>query len=214
MTMLNRNSIKKLDFTELFNLYGKKILFSILVILASLSSLNYYKRYKEIQAFKASEIYINLINALSKSDYQSSKTLSQTLQNEYAKTPYAELASWIMAKLALDKDDLVLAINTLQSAAHKTPKGRIDAQYNINQVRLARLLIAHNQDAEALKILEKGLDGSYATLYQETLGDYYLKIKDYEKAKQAYKQALKASPKGNKIPWIEMKLADVGGAGE
>jgi len=137
-------------------------------------------------------------------DVSKVKEKGELLLKDYNKTPYAALSAMILAKIAIDEQDISGAMDkfrTVITSGKKTPL------LHVAKIKLARLLQAKGEYQAALKELDNSANG-YITLYEELKGDIYLSLNELDKAREAYKKSI-SHANGNPIPWVEMKLMNI-----
>ena len=137
---------------------------------------------------------------------QSSRFIADTLKTDHGDTTYAQFAALLMARLAVEENDLELAIKELQWVLDHGPQESVEV---ITRMRLARVLLASQKRDEALAQVESLDAGAHESSRQEALGDIYLTQERHEDARAAYQAALDAMTDGAVKPILEMKLRDV-----
>lgn len=166
---------------------------------------NYYYTQK---VFKASALYDSMLISIQKSEKAKVLEVAHQLLKEYKQTPYAALASLVLAKLSVEDGEFKSAEEHLRAAIknrEKTPVGQIGT------VRLARVLAERKEYEAALNLLSNAaVTPGYTALFEETKGDIYWMQKEKAKAKEAYSAAVKAAPAGISLDRIQIKQADLG----
>ncbi|MEO6698555.1 MAG: tetratricopeptide repeat protein [Paraperlucidibaca sp.] len=134
--------------------------------------------------------------------------LGDELVKDYSGTPYAEDAAMLLAKVAVDSNDLPTAITLLKGVIADSGDA---AEVALAQSRLARVQAAKGDYADALSTLDDIKDESLAPLVSEIRGDVFVLQNKPNEAKAAYKAADAALAARNEMrPLLELKLADVG----
>lgn len=134
--------------------------------------------------------------------------LGDELINDYSGTPYANDAAMLLAKVAVDSNDLPQAITLLQSVIADS-HDPVDVA--LAQSRVARVQAAKGDYAAALTTLNDMNDDALAPLVSEIRGDVFLLQNKPAEAKVAYQAADAALAARNEVrPLLELKLADVG----
>lgn len=112
--------------------------------------------------------------------------LAEQLKSEHASSQYARYAAMLLARLAVETDDLEVAKSQLQWAE----KGADDGLLLIIKLRLARLEAASGHLDKAIDML-KGVDaGAMGSAYAEAIGDFQVIKGDKAAAYAAYRDAL------------------------
>jgi predicted negative regulator of RcsB-dependent stress response len=184
---------------------NKTIIFSFAIVFcAALFGNHVWRNYENQNNEKASNIYQDILTAMQNVDTAKVKEKGELLLKDYGKTPYAALSAMILAKVAIDEQDIPSAmakLRTVIASGKKTPL------LHVAKIKLARLLHAKGEHQAALKELDNPPNG-YITLYEELKGDIFLSLNELEKAREAYKKAI-LHANGNPVPWVEMKLTNI-----
>ncbi len=131
--------------------------------------------------------------------------LLKKINNEYANSPYAALASLNAAKANCNANNIKACITQLKAASNSTePNIAIVAK-----IRLARTLISDKQLDEASNIIASIKATAYNSLTAELNGDLFLAKKEFAKAREAYDKALLSSG-GQNSQLLKMKRDDLG----
>ena len=143
---------------------------------------------------------------LTEETIQSSRFIADTLKTDHGGTAYAQFAALLMAKLAVEDNDLELATRELEWVIEQGPDYSIEV---IARIRLARVLLAGQRRDDALAQVEQLDAGAHESSRQEVLGDIYMALDRHEDAREAYQAALDGVVEGSNKPFLEMKLRDV-----
>ncbi|MBI2792122.1 MAG: tetratricopeptide repeat protein [Gammaproteobacteria bacterium] len=191
-----------------FNKYGGHISWTIIIVSLIASGVMYWRHHQEVVREQASEQYMALLDALDKKDNDTINSKADIILNQYAGSPYAQLAELVLAYEAVEKKEYDKSEKQLDWVVHQ---GKIDDFQIIAKLRLMRLLIAQDKLDEAMKLYdEKNADG-FLTLMAELKGDILLKKKDIEGAKKAYLLAYSSAPEeGMHGPLLKMKMEELG----
>ena len=181
----------------------------VVIFCASIWALySYWQHHQRVLISSASEVYYGMLQATMSDDYKSMRSHGDNLLTAYSKTPYAQLAALLLAKVAVEELDFVSAKRHLQWIIQKYNKQ--DIGWNIAKVRLARILYQQGSFDKALNVLQDVDDNSYKVLSEEVKGDVYLATGKLKLAREAYQQAIFAMPEKTQAPWLELKLKDIG----
>lgn len=186
--------------------YGKLVIGTLLITLLAMWGMRYYRHYVATQNEQASSEYQVLLKAMQEKDYATVQSQGELLIRDYKKTSYADLGSMMLAKLAVDENNLDLAKSKLEWIIDNNNKSRL---WHIAKVRLSRILVEQNKSVEALDVLSGKFNG-YTALYEEAKGDIYVNSGELDKAKESYRVAINSLPRNVDSSWLELKLKDLG----
>lgn len=145
-----------------------------------------------------------------KKDYDAARQIAEKLKSDYADTPYAALAAMREAEFAVERADLAGARSALEWAYEHA---RLDALKALAGVRLARVELGQNKPQDALDLLGKLPPSAYSAQIGELRGDALAALGKKDDARNAYVEAMaNLDPNAPTRRFIEMKLADLGGA--
>ena len=131
------------------------------------------------------------------------------MQSDYSDTPYAVLSALRMADADVAKGDAAGA-QALLDGAYQHANG--DSLKTLAGLYLARVEIAQDKSADALKLLESLPSLGYAALRDELRGDALAASGRKDEARTAYTDALtNLDPNAPNRSFIEMKRSDLGG---
>jgi predicted negative regulator of RcsB-dependent stress response len=159
------------------------------------------------QSMVANDKYTATLAALSRADKSGAAKLAAELKADYARTPYADLASLAISRFDVESGDLTDAASRLDALAH----GASDADLRVvARLRLARVELAQKQPDLALKTLADAPAGAGAG-FADVRGDALADKGDREGARTAWQEALKATTPGAvNRELIELKIAALG----
>ncbi len=194
--------------TKWFKKYGNMLSWIIIVIAFVISAFIYWRHHQEVLRDAASDQYLAMLEGLEKNDKDTINAKAQTLLKDYSHSPYASLASFVLAKQAVTENHLVDAQKNLKWIIENSKQTNFQA---IARIRLVQLLIAENKLDEALSFCTEKNMGPYLTLIAELKGDIQLKQKEVDAAKKSYELALGAAPEeGMHGPLLKMKMQELG----
>lgn len=179
-----------------------------------------WKGHRQAQAEAASTVYQSMMDvasvapgeSLSESKREQVIALAEQLKNDYSGTQYARYAAMLLARLAVEKDDLDTATQQLQWAE----KGADEGLSLIIKLRLARLEAARGNLDQAIDMLQGVEARTMESAYSEAIGDFQVLKGDKQAAYAAYQDALqKLVLNDNQTrAIIELKLNHVASATE
>ncbi|WP_299182480.1 tetratricopeptide repeat protein [uncultured Neptuniibacter sp.] len=192
---------------------GKSLLLGVAVALAAVLGWKGWQDQQAAKAENASILYQNLLDAVvggigpqqDAAKLTTANHLSDQLKADYDDTTYASYAALIMARVAVDQNEIEKAKAELDWVLASQPTESI---YVVATLRKARVLAAQENYDDALALINAAPVGGYKASIEEVKGDLYLAKGDKAKAQIAYQAAYDASP-ANTRPVLEMKLNDL-----
>lgn len=182
---------------------GLSITAGIALAIAALFGWEYWQKYQITQMETASSLY-NTTQTTADAAI-ATKTLQQ-LQSEYAKSPYAALASLETAKQHAEQGEYEPAAAALRWVIAHSQDPDLK---NAASVRLARVLASTAQYDEALQLASQTYAVAYESVLEEIKGDIYSAQNKVEDARKAYERAILAAKNGSN-ELIKIKLDNLG----
>lgn len=168
-----------------------------------------WQYHKTQQAEQASALYEQLLANDNSQQPQTFGQIANTLQANFATTPYAALSGLLQARQAADQGDLNLANQKLQWVINNSQDQQIK---DIAKMRSARVLMAQSKYQDALSLLETIQNKNYAAGVHLVKGDIYALMGNATAAKSSYQNALNSLPSDAAIrPMVQMKLDNLTG---
>lgn len=189
--------------------YSRIILITFLMFVIIIFIGQYWKKNKAVRAQQAALIYQEMLVAEYQDDFNTAVAKGSQLVADYTSTPYSQLAALMLAKIAVNENNLDLAVEKLQWVIKHRASKKITA--HIATVRLARVLQQQGKLDEALDLVAKDPESAYISLYAQARGDIFVAKNEPELAKTAYLLALENLPPGTHAPALQAKLLDLGG---
>lgn len=196
--------------------YGTPALFSVAIVTLAFAGWNWWSGKRLTDAGAAQVLQQQMIIAMQRvSGNPDDKAANTDLQrighqiiDDYGSTPYAVDAAMLLARRAVEGNDLAEAVKQLQWALDNAGTNETEM---LIKTRLARVLVAQKKSDEALALLKDVNDPGLAPLVDEIRGDIYLGKGDRAKAADAYRAADAAlAARDEARPVLDLKLADVG----
>lgn len=184
--------------------YGMTILLGILIAVAMTSAWRYWQSYHTKVLQHASAVYDEMIAMRAQNNTHGTMVQAKKLLRNYSKTPYADLAAFMLAREAVLTKNYTEATQQLHWVINnsKNPSMR-----EIARIRAARILVTEKKPDAALSLLDEVKDQSFKGLADEVRGDALLSKNDKNNAKKAYEFALQSLPNAEvSRPILEMKL--------
>jgi predicted negative regulator of RcsB-dependent stress response len=169
----------------------------------------YYENYKNQQALKAAAQFDSIGALLVNNDRSKAAQAADTLKKDFARTPYADQADLLIARMHVDEGELANAITRLSNVMNNSKDQDLRA---VARLRIARVLIDQHKPDEAIKLLDAVANVSFGARYHEVRGDALVAKQDTAGALKEYAAAL-SEPNGHGIEraYIELKMTDLGG---
>ena len=168
---------------------GRSTIAAIVLALTAGFGWQAWKDFDQGQQVAASDLYQNLLQALSSptGDIAPAREVAGQIKSEFGGSTYAQFAALHLARLAVTDGDLAAAEAELRWVLAKADSGSDVA--DITQLRLARVLAAQDNTEQALSILAQGEGGTYAASYAMARGDVLLGLGRRDEARAAYTEA-------------------------
>lgn len=187
--------------------YGPTVLLGILLALIMTTGWRYWQNYHNKVLIHASSIYDEMLILRAQNNASGAIIQAQKLLNHYRKTPYADMASLLLARDAVLKKNYPEAIRQLNGVVHHSKNSSLR---EIARIRIARILLTEQKPDDALNLLKKMDDKNYIGLVDEVRGDAYLAKQDPAAARHAYQLALQELPNAEITrPILEMKYTNL-----
>jgi predicted negative regulator of RcsB-dependent stress response len=203
----NQTKIETQHFKLFWHKYGNAISSVIMVVLLIMVGWQYWQHREVKLTTQASAIYENLLASYANKNSVQAQALANQIIEDYSRTPYATMAAFLLAKQAVEQNQLPVAIDKLQWVVKHTNDPSFKA---IAQIRLARVLLANQQIPQALDVANAVTTKDFLAEADSIKGDSYVALKQFPQAKAAYQQALAIMPKESALySYVEMKLNNV-----
>ena len=186
---------------------GISVVLGLLIGFGALFGWNYWKDLRDDNAAQASVVYQQLLSDIQAKKLDDAKLNSQKLLTEFEGTPYATLAAFSLARMAVEAGDMNTAKAQLQWVLDNS---RQEQFLHTARLRLARVLISNNEVDVAAAVISNIKVDAYASPYAELRGDIALARGDRDTARNEYTIALEsASDDNQQRSAIQGKLDDV-----
>jgi len=192
---------------QLFAEYGPWTLGAVVVGLGLAFGYRYYNQHLNERALDASAEFTDMSAAVDGNDSAKARRIADDLIKTYPRSPYADQAKLVLARLAVDANQEAGAVGPLQEVIEHSKDAELQ---HVARLRLARVQIDQGKPDEALKTLSD-LPGTFGARYDEVRGDAYYAKQDPAKAAEMYKKALvEADPQSMDSALLALKIADLG----
>ncbi len=182
---------------------GKFLIAGLVIGLAAVVGTRLWSDARNTAAEAASQQYERLLGMIEKGDFEQAEQTAGTLLTEYSATPYASLAKLMLARLNVEKGDLVAAAAFLRQVMDGAEQEEIR---QIARLRLARVLLAEGKIDAAGSVIE-GADSAIQADAEIIRGDIYLAQGKSSEARAAYERAMTLGAGNQRL--LQMKLDDL-----
>lgn len=194
-------------FKKWWKQYGWSLLMAILVGLSLGYGWRYWHQSQNNLNVQASELYMQLTSLEKPTDKQGQLIVAK-LDKQYQATPYPSFAHLLLAKSAVDDNQLSDALTQLTWVQDH---GRVEAFQTLAALRKARVLLAMKDYEKAHALLSTIKGEVYKGQVAMIQGDIYQAEGNIEQARKAYQSAQQAlNDLGATDPLLAMKLAQLG----
>jgi len=188
---------------------GKPLLAGGLLALLIAAGWQSWQHHKTSQVQSASAMYQQLVTlAMSgqKPDPAKVSELTQTLNSDFSGTAYAQYASLLLARVAVDEgrlDDAASSLRKVVDAPVEPTLGELARQ------RLARVLATQHKTDDALALLKGEASAAFIASREELRGDVLAQAGKRADARAAYEKARAAQKDANGAEALQIKLDNV-----
>lgn len=190
-----------------WNENGTSLLLGLSIGAAGILGWRYYVTEQQVHATQASDMY-NTLQQQVATQRLSDDVLAkaQQLNDEYSDTPYASLATLMLAKHAYENGNADDAISKLEWVAAHADEVAIK---HIAQLRMVRILLGQKQYERVETLLLEDHPAAFEARYEELKGDLYVAKGELEQARIAYDKAIREQGAGTS-QWLRLKRKDLG----
>ena len=189
---------------------GTMFVAGIVITLGAVVGWRWWMDHRNAQAEAAAVEYQQLLAELGQGDKEAVIKRGGYLIDNYAATPYSDLAALALSRLRVDAGELAAARSRLEWVMNHAESPELR---DVARLRLARVHLAAGNARQALEVLSALKNQAFAALADEVRGDVYVAMGDEGAARTAYQKALQASRPGSDTTLLRMKLDELGAAG-
>lgn len=169
-----------------------------------------WQKHQVAEAQGASVLYQQLLeNSLvadGQADVGKVAELAGKLKADYAGSHYAQYASLLLAKVAVEAGKLDDARAELQAVIDKPADATLG---ELARQRLARVLAAQDKTEDALKLLAGDAEPAFVAAREELKGDLLVKLERSDEALQAFEKAKAALTAEAAVGGLQIKIDDL-----
>ncbi|MFW2438254.1 MAG: tetratricopeptide repeat protein [Arenicellales bacterium] len=182
------------------------IISGVVLGLSIIIGFNWWGEYKTGRAEAASQLYQEMLKNDAEGNRITVKAINagQQIIDDYDDTAYSGKAALILARINYDNKDIEGAREKLNWAIENS---RQFETVHTARIRLASILMIEGKLDESLEILSVEHMEGFESHYYEMRGDIYLRLKQADKARDAYRAAIDGLSAGSMYePVLKMKL--------
>lgn len=191
--------------------YGISVISGIVIGILGVSGWSYWQDQQNDQALQATALFSDLLANVEAKQHAEVETISASIIEQYATSPYTAFAALFLAKSKVEAGDLDAAKRTLEKLMHEADSAELT---NIARLRLIRVLQAQGENEQGLQLIaaaDKSTVSGFSASYNELAGDLYVALNRLAEARTAYEAAVRD---GSKSPLLQIKLDDISVAAE
>lgn len=191
--------------------YGISVISGIVIGILGVSGWSYWQDQQNDQALQATALFSDLLTNVEAKQHAEVETISASIIEQYATSPYTAFAALFLAKSKVEAGDLDAAKRTLEKLMHEADSAELT---NIARLRLIRVLQAQGENEQGLQLIaaaDKSTVSGFSASYNELAGDLYVALNRLAEARTAYEAAVRD---GSKSPLLQIKLDDISVAAE
>lgn len=189
---------------------GKPLLTGSALALVVVFGWQAWQKHQVSEAQGASVLYQQLLESSLVADGQADvgkvAELAGKLKTDYAGSHYAQYASLLLAKVAVEAGKLDDARAQLQAVLDKPADATLG---ELARQRLARVLAAQDKTDDALKLLAGDAEQAFVAAREELKGDLLVKLQRSDEALQAYEKAKAALTAEAAVGGLQIKIDDL-----
>ena len=186
---------------------GISLVMGLVIGLSGITGWKFYQEEQHSHNVQASDLYMSLVNQMESSKGEADLSAEvDFLAAKYSDTPYAALATLMLAKNDYEKGEIQAAISKLSWASKNASD--IETQ-QVAQTRLIRVHLSESMFDEAEVLLNMPHPESFDASYEELRGDLLVAKNELAGARVAYDKAI-ASTDGSVNRWLQTKREQLG----
>jgi predicted negative regulator of RcsB-dependent stress response len=167
---------------------GAYMLGGLVLGLGGLFGWSQWQDYQNVQAEQASDVYEEILVAVSGDRGTQADALMLDLKKDYTGSPYLDQARFMMARYHLDRSEFETASDFLADVVVDSKSVEMK---HIARLRLVRVRIQQQKFDEALNTLEEGdPDSAFSARYHDLRGDVFYSLGRLDEARLEYVAAL------------------------
>ena len=186
---------------------GPAVVLAVVLVVGAAFGWRWWQSHQDARQLEAGAKYMQMVQALERSDRAQALVLLGELDRDYRSSPYTDQARLLAARVYVDEAQLDHAANELTAVAEHSKDHELAL---VARQRLARVQIAQGKPDSALATLGAVADpGAFAARYHEVRGDAYYAKGDKVAALGEYRSAQSAAGEGGDNTLLQLKIADL-----
>jgi predicted negative regulator of RcsB-dependent stress response len=190
---------------------GTAIVIGLILGISAISGWRYWQAKERTRAEAAAAIFSNVVAASKANQPAQAEKMAQQVISDFGNTTYAAYSALMLAKLAVEKQDLPAAIQQLSWVLDHSDD---PALKRLAYIRLARVALAQGKPDEALRYLDKvPAMTTPSAAVAELRGDVLMAQGRREEAGKQYLEAfanVEPGEKSNEASALALKLDNLG----
>lgn len=190
---------------------GAAIVIGLILGISAISGWRYWQAKERARAETAAAIFSNVVAASKSNQPAQAEKMAQQILSDFGNTTYAAYSALMLAKLAVEKQDLPTAIQQLNWVLDHSSD---PALKRLAYIRLARVAMAQGKADEALGYLDRvPASATPSAAVAELRGDVLLAQGKREEAGKQYLEAyanVEPGEKSNEASALSLKLDNLG----
>ncbi len=186
---------------EWWNKNGNAVIVGAVLGIGALVGWKGWGVYTEQQYLLASDRYAAMQESILQQDIDAVMVQAEQLKQEFSATPYASLASLMLAKAHAENVEYQQAMTHLQWVVDNAKQETLRA---VARLRMIRLHIVEDRLEAAQLLLNQTYPLSFASLKEELRGDWHVSRGEFVEARAAYDSAI-ATAAEEQIDYLIMK---------
>ena len=168
---------------------GMGMVAGVAIGVAGVGGFKGWQVYTENRALSASDVFQEMLAYDESGAVEQAQDRAQMLAKDYRSTPYVDMAYLMIAKLAIQNNELS---NAMEALTHVMTKSNDPAMRQLARLRLARVTLLAGDLVRAQELVTTDDVGGFESEYPEVLGDILVAQHKYSDAAEAYDRALQA----------------------
>jgi predicted negative regulator of RcsB-dependent stress response len=186
---------------------GPVVVLAVVLVVAAAFGWRWWQSHQDARALDAGAKYMQMVQALERSDRSQALVVLGELERDYGSSPYTDQARLLASRIYVDEAQLDHASSELTAVAEHSKDRELAL---VARQRLARVQIAQGKPDSALATLGAISDpGAFAGRYHEVRGDAYYAKGDKAAALGEYRSAQSAGGEGGDTALLQLKIADL-----
>lgn len=195
------------EIKQWWNHNGKFVVTVLVIGALAVGGWRFWGYWQSRRAEQAAGLYDQVLAAENKNDVSKVTKAAKAVMAAYPNTAYATFSGLALAKVEVAQQDYGNAEQVLRKVVRNAPDA---GMATVARLRLARVLVQADHARRALDVLARIDDKPFLAMTDLVRGNALDKLKEMGKAREAYEQALHATPSGSSLhAFLKLKLASL-----